>query len=170
MPRAHRAFLFSLYSILFCANAFAALEPAAVAVLSSGEVVVLDPVQGIFKISASGSTRVVSGFGVFQGADLVTAASDGGESFFVTQQIRFQSSDPFARLGRWTLGGKASGQWSLSQAGGVLAGVAIDPEHQIAYCSDSRSRTVYQVDLRRRDSPFTGRPTTAPSPTSSGRS
>jgi DNA-binding beta-propeller fold protein YncE len=141
-------------SILLGAKVLSTVEPAAIATLSSGEVLVLDSVQGVVKISERGRSQVVRGFEAFQGADLATAPSDGGESVFVTLQIRFKSDVPFSRLCRWTVAGKRTGEWLLGNGAGILAGVAVDPRQQIAYCSDVRSKTIYKLNLNKPGAKF----------------
>jgi sugar lactone lactonase YvrE len=47
----------------------------------------------------------------------------------------------------------ARGEWALKTFG-WLAGVAVDPVQQVAYCSDSRLGEVYKLDIKQEKSSF----------------
>ena len=132
-----------------------ASEPSAVTTLSSGELAILDATSGIEKVSDKNvRTKLVGSFGIFQAGEFVVLPMTGGDAFFVPLQNRFKAEGQFAHLSRYNSAGQETAAWFLREIGGALGAIAIDSLHQIAYCSDSRLKTIYQLDLKNTRSSF----------------
>jgi len=139
---------------LFGTSALFAADPVAVTALPSGELLVVDGSRGIVKVHGSAKSNLIQNFGLFEATDLTAARLADGDAFFVTLRLRDNSTANFSRLSRRSTTGREVNQWTLQIPGGALAGVAIDPVAQIAYCSDSHYGVIYKLDLKRRQSSF----------------
>lgn len=138
----------ALASIVFGAGSLSATDPAAVKTMSSGELAILS-VKGIEKVTNTNArTMIVKDFGSFQAGEFAVIPGPGGDTFLVPLQLRIRADGLFARLERYNSAGKSTGSWAHRDVGGVLGGVAVDLNHQIAYCSDSRLNAIYQIDLK----------------------
>jgi len=125
------------------------LTPAALSVLSSGDVVILDPVLGLFRYRP-GSGKVVplvDGFGLYEGVDVQVATIGGTESIFVTQVPR--STAGGARLVRFNLEGREKGEWVLPPGKKRCSGVAIDAQVPVAYVVSPQTAEIFKFDLRK---------------------
>lgn len=151
----HTILVFSYAWILLVPMSLSAWDPVSVAVLSSGDVAILDSAQGILRVS-DGTVRkqLIKNFGFLRPVDFTTTPATDGDSFLVSLKMGQNTNDPFTRLSRWNAAGKQTAEWLLGRPGGVLAGVAVDPARQVAYCADGRLGEVYQIDLRGRKPSF----------------
>ncbi|HEV7766325.1 MAG TPA: hypothetical protein VGQ76_15075 [Thermoanaerobaculia bacterium] len=133
---------------LLGASSLFAADPAVVAALPSGDLVIVDGSRGIVNVSGSAKSNLINNFEIFEATDLTGVRLKDGDTLFVTLRLRPGVGSSFPRLSRRSLTGKEVGQWSLRVPGGVLASVAIDPNRQIAYCSDSHYGVIYKLDLK----------------------
>jgi sugar lactone lactonase YvrE len=154
MPPRSACVILALTSIVFGAVSLSAIEPAAIKTLSTGELAILNA-RGIEKVSNTNArTRIVKDFGSFQAGEFAVVPSAGGDMFLVPLQMRIRADGLFAHVERYNSAGKSTAEWPHREIGGVLGGIAVDPVRQIAYCSDSRLNTVYQLDLKNKRSSF----------------
>jgi hypothetical protein len=132
------------------------VTPAALSLLNSGDLVILDPFLGLFQYSP-GSGKVAprgDGFGLYQGVDLQVATLGGAESIFVTQVPR--SAAGGARLVRFNPEGREKGDWPLPPGKKRCSGVAIDAQASVAYVVSPQTAEIFKLDLRK--------PRTSPKP------
>jgi len=133
------------------------LRPSALAVRASGNLVVLDPVRGLFELSPDARVirPVVQDFGGFRAIDFAVASIGRKEGFFVSmvlqgsaiqQQAPVRETSKLVQIGA---DGRLAAEWPMP-AGKVLpAGVAVDPEKQVAYIANARLPEILMVDLRK---------------------
>jgi SMP-30/gluconolaconase/LRE-like protein len=139
--------------LLGAASMFAAggyiLAPAALSMMSSGEVLIMHSLGGLFRYNPTSGkvARLVEGFGLYEPIDLGVASVGGSESIFVTMAYRSGSSGP--RLVRYDLAGKQRGEWRVPIWKGLLTGIAIDPQTETAFVATSKSGEIFRCDLRR---------------------
>jgi len=146
--------ILALSSIVFGAVSLSATDPSAIKTLSSGELAILS-VKGIEKVSNTNArSMIVKDFGSFQAGEFAVIPEPGGDTFLVPLQLRMRADGLFTHMERFNSAGKSTAAWPHREAGGILGGVAVDLVHQIAYCSDSRLNTVYQLDLKNTRSSF----------------
>lgn len=142
-------------SLVFGAVSVSAIEPSAIETLSSGELVILNITAGIEKVSGTNvRTKLVNDFGSFQAVGFTVAPVTGGDEFLVSLRLRFSATGSFPHLNRYNSAGKKTAEWYLREGGGVLADIAVDSAHNIAYCSDSRLNAIYQLDISNERSSF----------------
>lgn len=150
--------LIACLSLLVTGSLFAGeiprVDPAAVAALPSGELLIIDGPRGIMKVSGAAKTSLIRNFGIFEATDLTGVRLADSDAFFVTLRLAQAKEASFAHLSQRAANGREVNQWKLPIPGGVLAGVAIDPVRQIAYCSDSHYGVIYKLDLRSRARSF----------------
>jgi SMP-30/gluconolaconase/LRE-like protein len=127
--------------------------PGALSILSSGELVILDLRLGLFRFTpdpgkpASGKlSRLVTGFGLYEGTDLQVARIGGEEAIFVSQASLASLG---ARLMWLNLQGKEKGSWFLPPwKGGSCTGVAVDAGALVAYVASPQTGEIFKFDLR----------------------
>lgn len=130
--------------LFLVASSALAIEPGALTTLPNGDLAVMDPSRGIVVVSGTNAARAV--LRDYRGA-LASDFAAAGDTFFVTLNIR-EKAAAFSRLARYDLSGKRLGEWPLTQPGGILGGVAVDPYGQFVYCTDARLGQVYRADMR----------------------
>ncbi len=134
----------------------AEVEPTALSVLRSGDLMVLDASQGLFLLTTkSGQVRQLTrGFGPFEAMDMAGASLDGGEDLFVTLNLRSSKGDNQTQLVRYNTAGQRVGEWSLPSGLARLSGVAVDARQRVAYVVNTQPPEVYKVDLSRPRTPM----------------
>jgi sugar lactone lactonase YvrE len=120
------------------------IEPAALAVLESGNIVILDSTLGLFQFEPRSGRllRMVDRFGPFEGIDMAAARVNGSESLFVTLVSRAPGGLP--RMVRFNLQGKQTGLWN-----GWFSGIALDPKGQVAYLAGGQNPEIYSLNLKK---------------------
>lgn len=119
------------------------IAPSALAVLASGELVVLDT-RGLFRYNPKGGAPVPFGanFGLYQGRDLQITTIAGVESIWVTQRSRASHQN---RLVQFDANGRQRATWILP--GGQAAGVAIDTQSATVYIVNSENGEVLRLEM-----------------------
>jgi hypothetical protein len=147
-PRGLLAALLAIWAVDLDAGRLE-VAPSALGTLRSGEVVVLDPHQGVFLLfPATGRVQgIVGSFGVYEAQDIATGFLDGSDAIFVTLNLPTSRGGGRAQLIRYNAKGARLGSWSASTRLIRLGGVAIDEKKKLVYVASSQPPEIYKLDL-----------------------
>jgi sugar lactone lactonase YvrE len=127
------------------------VQPSALSLLRSGELVVQDTQLGLFLLSpATGRVQTMVGrFGPYEAQDTISAFLDGSDAIFVTMNLPASKGGGRAQLVRYSAAGARTGAWDAPKSIARLGGVAVDEKKKLVYVASSQPPEIYKLDLDR---------------------
>ena len=121
----------------------ATVLPSELAAIGSGDLVIIDPQHGLFKLSpGQKSAQRLTDLPALGGVDIASIPHTS-ELLFAT----YSTETGRTRLYRLTASGRVRGTWELPARLGLLAGVVLAQGGDAAYLSSSRTSEIYFVDF-----------------------